>query len=693
MTNKRIERVVLNIAAVACAAVLLLPALASRSFADSGTITIVSAAPATGVAGSSNTVVITGLSTLVPVSVSVGASYFVPSVVGSQWTVKVNTSAMANGQYAITAKATDASGHAVSATKYLVIANSPTGRSYTLSGSAVPSLATPAVAGAKTAATATLTPTVGITAPTANATLSGSYKVSGTAAETGGSVASVSVSVDGGAAAAATGTTSWSYTLNTTLHLNGTHTIAATSKDAAGHSSVAKSVTVKSSNIPTVAIAAPAVNATVSGSVNVTGSAAETGGTVQSVSVSVDGGAYAAATGAASWSHALNTATLKNGANTISVKSVDFGGNSSVIASRTITVHNVPTVTITSPAGGAKVSAAVTITGTASAETGGTLKTVLVSVDGAAGVAATGTTSWSHAVSGLKSGSHTISVTATDTAGNVSAAKSETVTVAALPTGAITSPAGGATLSGAAKVSGTAGEVGGTVASVSVSVDGGASASASGTTNWSYTLSSSLSNGAHTLTAKVTDASGNVYTTPALSFTVENNVALSGVMTVSGSNQCTTYTETSCNPGEAWNGSANVCDTKGLGICGSVKTSGSGSQAVSQTVTLTKSGSTVGQTTVAGQVTARGATSCAQYNDPTTTCVTDPIWVCEPTCVWVDDTCYDDDGNPYNCGYYDCNEQDCYWDYSNQTCTTTDNYYYTCTETVSGSGTLTGTLQ
>ena len=789
MASTRMERNILNMAVMACAAVLLLPALVSRSFADAGTVSIVSAAPASGVAGSSNTVVIKGLATYPPVTVSVGSSYFSPTVVGSAWTVNLNTVGMANGQYQITAKAPDGSGHTISASKYLIIASGPTGRSYSLSGSAVPSLPTAAATTKSAAAAVTLTPVVVITAPLANATVSGSVKVAGTASETGGSVASVSVSVDGAAAAAATGTTSWSYTLNSTLRLNGLHTITATAKDAAGHSSAVKSVTVRTSNTPTVAISVPALNATVSGTVNVTGTSAETGGTVQSVSVSVDGGAYAAATGTTNWSFALSTAKLVNGTHTIAVKSVDFGGNSSAIVSRTIRTSNVPpaptvaitapavnaavsgsvnvtgtsaetggtvktvsvsvdggvyaaasgttswsfvlntltlklkngahtiyvkaadaagyssavltrtiqvanlpTVAIASPANGAKVSAVSSITGSAAAEPGGTLRSVTVSVDGAAAVAAAGTSSWSYALN-LKGGSHTIKVTATDTAGLVSAAQSVTISVVIAPTAAIASPAGGATVSGSYKAAGSASETGGTVASVSVSVDGGAYAAASGTTNWSFLLSSQLTSGAHTLTAKVVDASGNSYTTPSLSFTAENNVPVSGTMQVSGSNQCTTYSANSCDPGAAWSGSANVCDTKGLGLCGAVKASGTGNQSVSQTVSLLKSGQTVGSVTVAGTVNTSHTTSCAQYDDPTTTCVTDPVWVCEPVCDYVPDTCYDSDNNPYDCGYYDCSQEDCYWDYSQQTCTTTDNYYYQCTEKVSGSGILTGTLQ
>ena len=789
MASKRIERNILNMAAMAFAAILLLPALVSRSFADSGTVSIVSAAPASGVAGSSNTVVVKGLATLSPVTVTVGSSYFMPTVVGSEWTVNLNTVGMANGQYEITVKATDASGHTVSASKYLVIASGPTGRSFSLSGSAVPSLATPAATAQSAAAGVTLTPVVAITSPLSNATVSGSVRVAGTASETGGSVASVSVSVDGGAAAAATGTTSWSYTLNSTLRLNGLHTITATAKDAAGHLSAVKSVTVRTSNIPTVAIVSPALNATVSGTVNVTGTSAETGGTVQSVSVSVDGGAYAAASGTTNWSFSLNTTKLTNATHTIAVKSVDFGGNVSVIVSRTIRTSNVPpaptvaitapavnasvsgsvnvtgtsaetggtvktvsvsvdggvyaaasgttnwsfalstlalnlkngahtiyvkavdtagyssavqsraiqvanlpTVVIASPANGAKVATVSSITGTAAAEPGGTLRSVTVSVDGAAAVTAAGTSSWSYALN-LKAGAHTISVKATDTAGLSSAAQSVTISVVVAPIGSITSPAVNGTVSGAYKVAGSASETGGTVASVSVSVDGGAYAAASGTTNWSFLLSPTLTSGAHTLTAKIVDAAGTSYTTPSRAFTAENNVPVSGTLQVTGSNQCTTYTSNSCTPGAAWSGSASVCDTKGLGMCGTLKASGTGSQSVSQAVSLLKSGQTVGSVTVAGTVNTSQTTSCAQYDDPTQTCVTDPVWVCEPVCDYVPDTCYDSDNNPYDCGYYDCSQEDCYWDYSNETCTTTDNYYYQCTEKVSGSGTLTGTLQ
>jgi hypothetical protein len=89
------------------------------------------------------------------------------------------------------------------------------------------------------------------------------------------------------------------------------------------------------------------------------------------------------------------------------------------------------------------------------------------------------------------------------------------------PTVAITSPTNGATVSGTITLSGTASDPLG-VNSVAVQVDAGAFSAASGTTSWSFTLdTTSLSNAAHTLTARATDSSGTTGTT-SLSINVSN---------------------------------------------------------------------------------------------------------------------------------------------------------------------------
>jgi len=86
----------------------------------------------------------------------------------------------------------------------------------------------------------------------------------------------------------------------------------------------------------------------------------------------------------------------------------------------------------------------------------------------------------------------------------------------------ISSPANGATVSGAISVSGLASDALG-VSSVQVQVDSGAFSSATGTTNWTFSLdSTSLSNTAHTVTARATNTSG-LTASSAVSLNVSNS--------------------------------------------------------------------------------------------------------------------------------------------------------------------------
>ena len=90
------------------------------------------------------------------------------------------------------------------------------------------------------------------------------------------------------------------------------------------------------------------------------------------------------------------------------------------------------------------------------------------------------------------------------------------------PAVAISSPASGATVSGTTTVSGTASDSV-NITSVQVAVDSGSYSIASGTSNWSFSLNtSSLSNGSHTLTAKVTDAAGISASSSPVTITVNN---------------------------------------------------------------------------------------------------------------------------------------------------------------------------
>lgn len=126
----------------------------------------------------------------------------------------------------------------------------------------------PLLAGAATATpvplpgttTAPAPPQVGITGPADGSTVSGTVTVTGTAQAQGtASITQVQVSVDGGNPQPASGTTSWSASIDTTGLSNGSHTITAQATDSNGLTGAA-TVTVNVSNAA-VTTACPALQA------------------------------------------------------------------------------------------------------------------------------------------------------------------------------------------------------------------------------------------------------------------------------------------------------------------------------------------------------------------------------------------------------------------------------------------------
>jgi hypothetical protein len=174
---------------------------------------------------------------------------------------------------------------------------------------------------------------------------------------------------------------------------------------------------------PSVAVTDPAAGATMAGTVAVRGTAADNV-SVARVDVSVDGQAAVRATGTTTWSLALDSTRYANGGHTIAATAVDGSGNASSTSVQ-VTVQNSvtadtqpPTISIASPASGASVSGTVTVTGSAGDDRG--LARIELSVDGGATQVASGSTSWSGAVDtrSYPDGTHAVTATAIDTAGN-----------------------------------------------------------------------------------------------------------------------------------------------------------------------------------------------------------------------------------------------------------------------------------
>ena len=137
--------------------------------------------------------------------------------------------------------------------------------------------------------------------------------------------------------------------------------------------------------------------------------------TVEKVEISVNNGTWMPAAGTGDWSYAFDSTTAENGNASVRFRAFD-GVTYSAIRVLTLNVSNPdenikPTLTITSPENGAKLSGKVAINGTASDEDG-TVEKVEVAINDGDWQAVTGITSWSFEwdTKKLKNGEYQIKV-------------------------------------------------------------------------------------------------------------------------------------------------------------------------------------------------------------------------------------------------------------------------------------------
>jgi len=328
----------------------------------------------------------------------------------SPYTVNLDTTPIANGTHALTAVASDAAGNTATATTVTVtVSNADT---------------TP--------------PTVAMTAPANGATVSGTtVTVSATAADNVG-VAGVQFKLDGANLSAEDTASPFSLTWNSTTVADGSHTLTAVARDAAGNTATATTITVTVNNAdataPTVAMSAPANGATVSGTtVPVSATASDNVGVV-GVQFKVDGANLGAEDTVSPYSVTWDSTTVANGSHTLTAVARDAAGNTATATIVTVTVSNAdatpPSVAMTAPANGATVSGTtVTVSATAADNVG--VAGVQFKLDGA-NLGAEDTVSpysvtWDSTT--VAGGSHTLTAVARDAAGNSATATPVTITV------------------------------------------------------------------------------------------------------------------------------------------------------------------------------------------------------------------------------------------------------------------------
>ncbi|HSW85417.1 MAG TPA: Ig-like domain-containing protein [Candidatus Saccharimonadales bacterium] len=223
-----------------------------------------------------------------------------------------------------------------------------------------------------TSSSDTTPPTVSITTPTNNATVSGQVPIAANASDNVG-VSQVTFQVDG-TTKVVDNSTPYSYTWDSTVLANGTHTINVIATDAAGNNSNS-TITVNVNNgdrtAPTVSITSPANNSNVTGQVPINASASDNV-SVTSVVFQVDGNTKSTTT-TSPYSYTWDTNKFVSGTHTITAIASDAAGNTST---STISLNSTngdttpPTSTITSPTNNATVSGNVTLAATSTDNVG-----------------------------------------------------------------------------------------------------------------------------------------------------------------------------------------------------------------------------------------------------------------------------------------------------------------------------------
>ncbi|GAA4360218.1 hypothetical protein GCM10023087_35790 [Microbacterium rhizosphaerae] len=407
------------------------------------------------------------------------------------------TTADGSGNWTLTAPTLTAGPHTVNATSTDAAGNvSPVSNTNTFTIDTTPPPAPVVVTPADGSSTNDTTPTI-----------------SGTAEPN----STVSVSIDGAPPLGTTATTdgAGNWTLTAPTLTPGPHTVNATATDAAGNVSPVSNT--NTFTIDTTAPPAPVVVTPVDGSStnNPTPPISGTAEANTTVTVSIDGtplGTTATTDGSGNW--VLASPVLTPGTHTVNATAADAAGNVSAVSNtNTFTIDTTPPTApiVLTPANGSSTSDTTPmISGLAEPDS-----TVTVSIDGSPlGTTTTtdGSGNWTLTAPTLTPGSHTVSATATDAAGNISAPSStNTFTIDTTPPAApvIVSPADGAILTtNQPPITGTA-EANSTV---SVIIDGSVAgtATADGSGNWTFTPPAPLSEGGHTVVATATDAAGNV---------------------------------------------------------------------------------------------------------------------------------------------------------------------------------------
>lgn len=241
----------------------------------------------------------------------------------SPWSIVWDSTTVANGTYTLTAIARDAAGNEGTSSPVAMTVNNVEGD--------------------------TTPPSVATTSPGSGSVVSATVSVSASATDNVG-VVGVQFLLDGAPLGPEDTTAPYAISWNTTLVANGTHTLAARARDAAGNLATSSSVSVTVDNgtgsggdttPPSVLTTGPAGGSTVSATISVTASASDNVGVV-GVQFLLDGQPLGAEDTTSPYAISWNTNTAADGPHVLSARARDAAGNQSVSPGVSTIVDNSP---------------------------------------------------------------------------------------------------------------------------------------------------------------------------------------------------------------------------------------------------------------------------------------------------------------------------------------------------------------
>ena len=329
----------------------------------------------------------------------------------------------------------------------------------------------------------------------------------------------ITVTIDGGdpVTVVTDGDGGWTYTPSAPL-AEGEHTVEAAAVDAAGNTATDATTFAVDLTAPAVDITTPADGSTSADPTpTFSGTSGVANGTIQLV---IDGGdpVTVRTDGDGDWTHTPAT-SLADGPHTVTATAADRVGNTAT-DTNAFTVDTPVAVAITAPSdGSATDDTTPAVTGTSSVANGtvslridrGDPVTVRTDADGR----------WTYVpTTPMADGEHTVDVTARNAAGGTATDSAAFTVDTDPPAVAVTDPAPDSTTEDPTPpITGTSDVVDGTVVLV---VDGGdpVTVRTDGDGDWTYTPSTPLADGVHTVEVTATDAAGNTAST-SVRFSVE----------------------------------------------------------------------------------------------------------------------------------------------------------------------------